>query len=87
MRGGVRRVTPCWRRRSDGPATCGARRRRSETPIEAIRQLAQDDRFALAPIVILVKPKETLILERIADLERAKGTLLLYNNVIIDEED
>lgn len=57
------------------------------TPIEAIRQLALDDRFALAPIVILIKPKETLILERIADLERAVGSVFVdaVDGVAVDK--
>jgi len=46
------------------------------TPIEAIRELARDDRFALAPIVILLKG-DTLILDRVNAVDDRVGGELL----------
>lgn len=56
-----------------------------KSPAELQTELTGQDNLAAARRTLL----DALIVYNvaIADLERAKGTLLLYNNVIIDEED
>jgi len=47
------------------------------TVIEALRVLAQDNRFALAPVVVFVKTGDTLIVDKIVKEDRRVGRVLV----------
>ncbi len=43
------------------------------TVVEAVRTLAQDRRFALTPIVLIVGPNDNLLADRVAEVDRRVG--------------
>jgi hypothetical protein len=43
------------------------------TAVEAIRTLAHDRRFALTPIVLVVRPNDNLLADRVAEVDRRVG--------------
>ncbi len=46
-------------------------------PVEAVRALAGDSQFALAPVVMVVKPDGTMMIERVAAADKRVGTVLM----------
>jgi HEAT repeat protein len=53
---------------------------RGPTVVEAIRELAKDDRFSLAPVVVLVKENDTLVLDRVAEVDNRVGSVFVLTS-------